>query len=650
VTDEDKTRLQVGKRTGATRSLDQYTDDAYAVEPEPEETLVGSGPDLASPSAASRRMSPDSVRQRAELGDTPSYWLAVGDVLKDRFQILEVVGEGGMGTVFKAVDVRKLEAKSRNPHVAIKVLNPNLAKNAVLVAGLQRECEKAQELSHPNIITVYDFDRDGDHVFMSMEYLVGRPLSKIIRGAGGGGIGLELAWPIIRGMGEALAYAHKKHIVHSDFKPANVVVTDKDEVKVLDFGIASRLGQSEADETIFNARAEGGLTPPYASFEMLNGSRADPRDDIYAFGLVVYELLTGKHPYDRKPASTVFLEQRSGHGSTPAPVRGLSRKQWQLLKAAIEILQDRRPQKMDAWLHEFDPKNHSKHWYLIAGGALLLLGATVYVGYQWSSKPVPGDPKMAAADSSQIASPETTMTGPPIADAGADLQGLVGRSVILNGGLSRSLDGGPISYVWRLIAKPAGSKASLLGVDTVSPQLPLDQAGLYTAELVVTDAKNRVSLPVSVSVQVEPPMLAVSQGTEALHEATSRDGLLYLAASQHQYHIGQELQLNLRPAKSGYLRVAYLSSTGEINELLPNQYQPGKVKAGMSYRIPPKADSFKLKITGPVGVDRIVAVFSESPIPKTAKIVNTDGGLVDELQTLADSAVTIRFSVVDKNG
>jgi len=648
VTDEDKTQLQDNKKTGSTRSLGQYTDASYAVDPEPEETLVSSGQGFSSPS---RQISADSFRQPAEHGDTTSSWLAVGDVLKDRFQILEVVGEGGMGMVFKAVDVRKLEAKSRNPYVAIKVLNPGLARNTVLVAGLQRECEKAQELSHPNIITVYDFDRDGDHVFMSMEYLVGRPLSKIIRDGGPGGIRLEHAWPIIRSMGEALAYAHKKHIVHSDFKPANVVVTDKDEVKVLDFGIASRLGQSEVDETIFNARAEGGLTPPYASFEMLNGSRADPRDDIYAFGLVVYELLSGKHPYDRKPASKVFLEQRSGHGPMPAPVQGLSRKQWQLLKAAIEILQEQRPQKLDAWLDEFDPKKHSKQWYPVAGGVtLLILGAAAFVGYHWSQKPDAIDQKVAVVDSSQTVSPDTTVAGLPVADAGADQRGLVGQNVILNGGSSRSLDGGPISYGWRLIAIPAGSNSVLQGADTVSPQFIPDQAGIYTAELTVVDAKNIASKPVSVSVRAERPIPVASPAVENLHEATSQNGVLYLAASKSQYPIGEELQLNVRPARSGYLRVAYLSSTGEINELLPNKYQPSMVKAGMSYRIPPKADTFKLKITGPVGVDRIVAVFSESPIPKTAKIVKSDGTLIDELQSLSDSAVTIRFSVVDKNG
>lgn len=630
--------------TEATRSLDQTT-KAYAADSEPEETLVGSELGLSTPS---RRTLVDSTGELAVPAGAQASWLAVGDVLKDRFQILEVVGEGGMGMVFKAVDVRKLEAKSRNPYVAIKVLNPGLARNTVLVAGLQRECEKAQELSHPNIITVYDFDRDGDHVFMSMEYLVGRPLSKIIRDAGPGGVRLEQAWPIIRNMGEALAYAHKKHIVHSDFKPANVVVTDKDEVKVLDFGIASRLGQSEVDETIFNARAEGGLTPPYASFEMLNGSSADPRDDIYAFGLVVYELLSGKHPYDRKPASKVFLEQRSGHGTMPAPVQGLSRKQWQLLKAAIEILQEQRPQKLDAWLDEFDPKKHSKRWYPFAGGVtVLMLGAAAFVGYHWSQKPVVVDQKMAVADSSQTVSPDAAAAGLPVADAGANRQGLVGQNVMLDGGLSRSLDGGPISYLWRLTAKPSGSNATLLGADTVSPQLLPDQVGLYSAELVVTDDKNRVSKPVSMSVQVER---LVAEATQVSHQAGSKDGLLYLESGKPQYQIGEELTLNLRLARNGYLRVAYLSSTGEINELLPNQYQSGKVKAGMTYRIPPKADSFKLKITGPVGVDSIVAVFSESPIPAVKNIANKDGSLVNELQSLADSAVTIRFSVADKNG
>ena len=589
------------------------------------------------PPTATFGIAPDTGEQAGPLG--------VGSLLKQRFQILEVLGEGGMGVVFKAADVRKLEARSRNPYVAIKVLNSALSNNHTLIAGLQRECEKAQELSHPNIITVYDFDRDGSHVFMSMEYLQGKTLSQLIREArAGGGMTFDQAWPIIRAMGEALAHAHKKNIVHSDFKPANVFVTEHHDVKVLDFGIASRLGQAESDETIFDARAEGGLTPPYASFEMLIGSRADPRDDIYAFGLVVYEMLTGKHPYERRPASSVFLDQRNGLNVSPEPVADLSRKQWLLLKSAIEILQEKRPHRLDEWLAQFDAGRKSKWLYpsLIGLGGVVLVAVWLIASRQ--DKPVTAtvEPAVREAPKPEIAAAPETAMARPTADAGRDLRGRVGETLVLDGGQSRAEDGGALSYAWRLASQPPGSASVLLNADASAPQLLPDQPGRYVAELTVTDAGQRASAPTTVAIEVDSPLPPADP-----HRATSADGVLSLAAAKAEYRIGEALELTLKPAKAGYLRVAYITSTGEVAELLPNKYQSSKVKADAAYRIPPKPGSFKLQITGPAGFDKIVAVYGETPIAGVKSIVNADGTLVPELQGLQASTATIRYQVTD---
>jgi len=189
---------------------------------------------------------------------TPNQEFSVGAVLKERFVIKEELGRGGMGIVFKALDLRKVEASDREAFVALKVLNIDFRDDPISLIALQRETKRAQTLSHPNIITVYDFDRDGSHVFMTMEYLKGRPLSNLIRELPKGGMSFKQAWPIIEGMCLALAYAHKKNIVHSDFKPGNVFITRQNEAKVFDFGIASAM--SEADATVFYARPRGNDT------------------------------------------------------------------------------------------------------------------------------------------------------------------------------------------------------------------------------------------------------------------------------------------------------------------------------------------------------------------------------------------------------
>ncbi|MGR8931749.1 MAG: protein kinase domain-containing protein [Gammaproteobacteria bacterium] len=579
--------------------------------------------------------------------------LQIGDMLKDRFQVTDKLGEGGMGMVFKAIDLRKVEAKSHNPYIAIKVLHPDLAKNETLVAGLQRECEKAQQLSHPNIITVFDFDRDGDYVFMSMEFLSGQPLNKIIREtAPAGGIKLQRAWPIIQQMGKALAYAHRKGIVHSDFKPANAFVTDENEVKVLDFGIAAKTEHgTNPDATVFNARAEGGLTPPYASFEMINGAPADPRDDIYAFGLVVYEMLTGKHPYNRKPASTVFIEQqRAKNKPQLSPVKGLSRRQWLVLKAAIELLQEKRPKSLDEWLKEFEPQ--TRKWSPWSSGvvAILLVSIGGFIAWhnqsQQAEHSTPLETKVEPAVPEPVLEKNFATPAPiafelPIAQAGGDKQGQVGQAIMFDATTSRTGDGEPLSYRWQILQAPSGSQAQLQDPESATPRLTPDIAGEYQVQLTVRDGHNRSAPVLSRLNIVEAPKPALS------HQAISNDGLLSLAASKPQYHIGEKLRLNLHVTKAGYLRVVYVGANGEIAEVFPNQNQSSKVKADSTIQIPPRGAKFDLEVTGPVGNDKIVAVYSPTTMTNLEKVVDKNGDIASEY-LLNRSKSVIQYAVVNK--
>ena len=123
--------------------------------------------------------------------------------------------------------------------------------------ALQREARKAQTLAHPNVVTVFDFDRDGPTVFMTMELLRGRSLDVVIREVRGTGVGRKAAMPIIRGVAEGLAYAHRKGIVHSDLKPGNVFVLEDGTPKLLDFGIARAVPSATAEKAVFDAGSLG---------------------------------------------------------------------------------------------------------------------------------------------------------------------------------------------------------------------------------------------------------------------------------------------------------------------------------------------------------------------------------------------------------
>jgi serine/threonine protein kinase len=261
--------------------------------------------------------------------------IGVGDVLRERFVLEEAIGEGGMGLVFRARDRRRDEARDRNPFVAIKILGDDFKSHPDALISLQREARRMQQLSHPNIASVYDFDRDGPHVYLVMELLEGESLEKIIARHPGVGLPPELVHQLIEGAGSALKHAHSRGVVHSDFKPANVFLTRNGEVKIIDFGIARIAKDSvpgtDAALTVFDAGQLGAWTNAYASPEqILAAAEPDARDDIYAFGLVVYEALTGKHPFERKSAVEARFRDMKLE-----PVAGLTATQNETLAAAL---------------------------------------------------------------------------------------------------------------------------------------------------------------------------------------------------------------------------------------------------------------------------------------------------------------------------
>ena len=560
--------------------------------------------------------------QGIESGDFKTATSATtGDVLNNRYRLEAQLGHGGMGSVFKALDLTKQAVHAKNHFVAIKVLLPALANDSILVTGFHREAEKAQKLTHTNIIKVFDSSRDGDRHYIVMEYLHGKSLSQTIKEQGP--ISFKNAWPIIRAMGRGLAHAHEENIIHSDFKPANVFVLEgSQDVKILDFGIASELKKAgEIDETIFDPRLQGGLTSQYASFEMLNGAAlADRRDDIFAFGLVIYELLTGKHPYNRKPASEVYLEQKRRGFKAPVKPVGLSKIQWQLLSQAIAIEQEHRPDKLQAWLTAFDPelggKNSLKKIMLPLAVLTVLIAASRFFWLQnqaddnkppvrnMSLQPKPSDPGLE------------TPSKPPVANAGADLQVTVGQVVTPDGNASRSTNAGPLSYDWQMTEKPEQSNALLTKANTATPQLTPDKSGHYRLKLIVTDTLNQSSPPVEVAI-----------------DAVSPPAKLGLETYKSQYPINQHLQIRVQAPQNGYLGLVHVSSTGEKQQIFPNPLQKNnQVKENVTYHIPPKEKPKMLVIRGPEGIDSLIAVFSSKPLPEKLESFISEEGNVTGLQ------------------
>ncbi len=307
----------------------------------------------------------DSVERLTEVAEP----LFPGAVLRERFELTDELGRGGMGVVFKAYD--RTRAELRDPFVAIKVLNEDFKRHPLAVRALQREARKAQKLAHPNIVTVYDFDRDRGNVYMVMEYLSGRSLDQVINGEARSGMSVKRALDIVRALASALTYAHEQDIVHSDLKPSNAFITEDNRVKVLDFGIA-RAAPSQVErgeKTIFDAGQLGAISPAYASLEMLQGAEPDPRDDIYALACVTYELLTGHHPFNRIDAAKAAAQRLQ-----PAPVRGLSRAQWHGLRRGLAFERSARTPTAAEFVQNLTQKSRRPLMWKSLAASILLIG------------------------------------------------------------------------------------------------------------------------------------------------------------------------------------------------------------------------------------------------------------------------------------
>lgn len=249
------------------------------------------------------------------------------DVLRDRYELLSILGRGSSGTVYKALDRHRADLADAARHVAVKVLKLDYHNRPEALATLEREFHQAQSLSHPNVVSVFDLDRDGDTNFIVMELLEGELLADIMRRLRGP-MQRQHAMAIISSVGAALAHAHRRDIVHADLKPRNIMITLTGELRVLDFGFARHRPLDLHSASPLDAVPAS--APAYASVERVTGSEPHPSDDVYSLACIAYELLSGEHPFGGRSA----LLARA-NGRRPRNIPGLTRKQMQTLNRAL---------------------------------------------------------------------------------------------------------------------------------------------------------------------------------------------------------------------------------------------------------------------------------------------------------------------------
>lgn len=265
----------------------------------------------------------------------------VGETVDGRYRVLRHIADGGMASVLLATDLR-LERE-----VALKVMRPDLTSDERLVARFRREARSAARLSHPNVVPVYDQGEHDGLVFLAMEHVEGRTAREVVddEGALTPRAALDILEPVLTG----LAAAHEAGYIHRDVKPENVLIPERGPVKVADFGLARAV---TSQTTTAN---EGVLfgTVSYLSPEQVERGVADPRSDVYAAGLLLFELLTGTTAIDGE--TPIHVAFQHVHGGVPAPSSrsaGLSPLLDELVAAATAIDPDERPRDAGAYLEQ----------------------------------------------------------------------------------------------------------------------------------------------------------------------------------------------------------------------------------------------------------------------------------------------------------
>lgn len=219
------------------------------------------------------------------------------------YRITKKLGVGGMATVWKAYH------PALDRYVAIKVLHPSFKEDPQFAARFQREARIVAKLSHPHIVPIYDFSESEGMPYLVMRFIEGRTLKAILKQ---GPLSLDRVLEMVEPAGEALAYAHEQGVLHRDIKPSNFIITAEEEVFLTDFGLA-RMAET-TDSTLSRDMLVG--TPQYISPEQVRGEKLDAGTDIYSLGVVLFEMLTGKVPYDADTPYAVIHD----HIFSPLPV------------------------------------------------------------------------------------------------------------------------------------------------------------------------------------------------------------------------------------------------------------------------------------------------------------------------------------------
>ena len=534
---------------------------------------------------------------------------APGAIIAGRYEILRALGEGGMGTVYKATD-RELDRT-----VALKTIRPELAANPAIIKRFKQELILARQVTHRNVVRIYDLGEADGVKFITMEYIEGRDVTSLLREKGK--LAPKEAAEIMEQVCRALEAAHMEGVVHRDLKPQNIMIDGHGKVSVMDFGIARSTEAAEA--MTFTGAVIG--TPQYMSPEQAKGEKLDARSDLFSFGIVFYELLTGNSPYK---ADTVMsaLYKRTNEAARPAIElvpeipRGLSEMVSKCLERDLalryqnagEILAD-----LDAWqgkrptlasLPVVVPgprRGLAWKWVAASAAAVLLLVATQIVVQRFTHKT-----SAHHAPVSVLVADFTNHTGDPVFDGTLEPMfnvALEGASFInaYNRGRARTLAQKLPNPADKLDEQPARLVAMSQGISAVIAGEISRRGNSYTVSAMALDAAsgsvlakaeataaNKDEVVGTVPKLVAPIRNALGDTTPEAAQMENARGAFTAASLEvaHQYGIAMEQQFAGKPEEA----LKFFAKTAELD---PNFARAYSGMAAAALKLDRRADAEK---------------------------------------------------------
>ncbi|HPQ29206.1 MAG TPA: serine/threonine-protein kinase [Desulfobacteraceae bacterium] len=525
----------------------------------------------------------------------------IQNALGDKYEIKELIQSGGMGKIFLGIH------KALGKKVAIKIVHQELVKKEQFKARFYREAKLAAGLDHPGIIDIYDFGSSEEFDYIIMPYIDGETFQSRIKREGP--FEVQEAVRLMIEITEALHHAHQRNVVHRDIKPSNIMFDSRDRAVITDFGISKDLGDNEltAPNTVLGS-------PKYMSPEQIRGEPVDARSDLYSLGLVFYEMVTGKHPFEGKDTSALYYSQAHEMPSRPeSNIPQIPRELGNIIMRLLEKLPEKRYADGEQVVRALRDFQRGKvPAYEDIDEATVVDSATIV------------DEGTIIDDGTVLAPGDKTPKEHAYTDKKASLK----------------VRPTPIDFIKehrKLFSIAAGVLFIFLLVIIMLPGGTSKQKGLEEVEeessrvsITPEEQKDKPVFPETASLTAPDSEQAVPEAVSTEKKPETHESLmekilsigngriadkLTLWTDKTDYNIGQPMSFFFETREPCYILIFTYTTKKELIQVFPNYYSSSQfIQPERKYSIPNERMGFDLHVTGPAGKDTVVALVSTSPL------------------------------------